>query len=388
MIYLDNSATTKVDETVIDAMTEMMRNLYGNPSSSHRFGLKVEHKINDCRSQIAKLIKAKSDEILFTSGGTESNNLAIMGCLGSANGKGKRIITTMIEHPSVLNVFKELENRGYDVIYLKVDTSGLIDLQMLEDSLSLETVLVSFMYINNEIGSIQDVEGLTKVIKNYNPKIVVHVDAIQVFGKYPLNMRKLGVDLMTASAHKFHGPKGVGVLYCKKDIKLGGLVHGGNQEKGIRSGTENVPGIIGLTEALKLQVKLMDDNRCHVRELKDYMINKLSSELDEITINSLQNENYSDYILSVSIKGVKGEVLLHELESKGIFISTGSACSSNKKRQFSHVLEALQMNEKLMDGTIRLSFSRYNSKKEILEALEVLIESVKSLRKIIGGKWS
>lgn len=384
-IYLDNGATTKPSEEVIDIMVKAMREYYGNPSSLHRKGVEIEKLIKKARKQVAKALGADEGEIYFTSGGTESNNLGILGALQGNKRKGKHIITTKIEHPSVLNVFKELEEDGYDISYLNVDKNGLIDIDEFNRVLREDTVLVSIMYVNNEVGIIQPIEEIVKIIKNRRNRPIIHVDAIQAFGKIKINLKKLKIDLMSISGHKICGPKGVGALYVRKGTKIKSIVFGGNQELGLRSGTENVPGILGLGVAAEIAKNDMDSNIKKMTNLKSILVKGIQSNLGKIKINGVVDENSAPHILNISFEGIRGEVLLHTLEQRNIYVSTGSACSS-KKKAFSHVLKEMGLTNDEMEGAIRFSFSPQNTKDQIDYTVKNLKKSVKDLRKVIGGR--
>lgn len=384
-IYLDNGATTKPSEEVIDTMVKAMREYYGNPSSLHRKGVEIEKLIKKARKQVAKASGADEGEIYFTSGGTESNNLAILGALQGNKRKGKHIITTKIEHPSVLNVFKELEEDGYDISYLNVDKNGLIDIDEFNKELREDTILISIMYVNNEVGTIQPIEKIVKSIKNRNNKPIIHVDAIQAFGKIRINLKKLKIDLMSISGHKICGPKGIGALYIRKGTKIKSIVFGGNQELGLRSGTENVPGILGLGVAAEIAKNNIDSNIEKMRSLKNILVDGVQSSLEKIKINGAVDENSAPHILNISFEGIRGEVLLHTLEQRNIYVSTGSACSS-KKKAYSHVLKEMGLTNDEMEGAIRFSFSPQNTEKQIAYTIENLKKSVEDLRKVIGGR--
>lgn len=384
-IYLDNGATTKPSEEVIDIMVKAMREYYGNPSSLHRKGVEIEKLIKKARKQVAKASGADEGEIYFTSGGTESNNLAILGALQGNKRKGKHIITTKIEHPSVLNVFNMLEEDGYDVSYLSVDENGLIDIDEFNKELREDTVLISIMYVNNEVGTIQPIEKIVKSIKNRNNKPIIHVDAIQAFGKIKINLKKLKIDLMSISGHKICGPKGIGALYVRKGTKIKSIVFGGNQELGLRSGTENVPGILGLGVAAEIAKNNIDSNIEKMRSLKNILVDGIQSSLEKIKINGAVDENSAPHILNISFEGMRGEVLLHTLEQRNIYVSTGSACSSRKKA-YSHVLKEMGLTNDEMEGAIRFSFSPQNTEKQITYTIENLKKSIEDLRKVIGGR--
>ena len=380
--YFDNSATTKPREEVVETMLEALTIHYGNPSSLHRKGVAVEKLIKTSRRQVAKALGVKDEEMIFTSGGTESNNAAILGTIAAHQRRGNKIITSSIEHPSVLNVFKYLETKGYTVVYLDVDRQGKIDLLQLEQEIDENTILLSIMHVNNEVGTIQPIEVIRRILDKSKNKIIFHVDAIQSFGKVKLNPGKLGVDLLSISGHKIHGPKGIGALYVRKDLKLTPTTYGGGQEIGIRPGTENVPGILGLGTACALIEKQTDENIQKMASLKTRLKEGILSEIKDTMINGCQGDGSAPHILNISFLGIKAEVLLHMLEQDHIYVSTGSACSS-KKSSHSHVLKAMGLSEQEIEGAIRFSFSYQNTIEEIDYGLDQLRKHVYDLRKIM-----
>ena len=371
-IYLDNSATTKPCEKSIEYMNNALTSFWGNPSSLHKLGMDAEIVMNKAREKIAKFIKASPDEIYFTGSGTEANNTAIMSV---ANKKwGNRVITTEIEHPSVLETVKRLEASGFEVIRLKAADNGVISLDDLKNALTDKTVLVSIMLVNNEIGSIQPISEAAKLIKALSPKAVFHCDAVQGFGKLPIDVKSMGVDLLTASGHKVFAPKGIGFLYCKRNTNLPPLITGGGQEKGVRSGTESVPLISAFEGAL---ISLPDINTALERQtqLRDYAV-KLFRTSGFIKINS--PENALPYILNISVVGYRSETLLHFLESKNIFVSSGSACA---KGEISYVLSSLGLNSKEIDSALRISFSHHNNAEDVDALYEALKLATQKLRR-------
>lgn len=380
-IYLDNCATTKPREEVVDEIIHALREEYGNPSSLHRLGLKVEKKVEWARENIANFLKVNKEEIYFTSGGTESNNIAIQSIINKYSRNGKKIITTEIEHPSVFNVFKYYEQKGYEVTYLKVDKEGLISLEELENAISEDTILISIMQVNNEIGSIQPTWKIKELIKKKNSKALLHVDGVQAFGKIDLNIKDWQIDTFSISGHKVHGPKGIGVLYIDSKLKINPILYGGNQERGLRSGTENVPGIIGLGKAVEILDKNFHEEQKKVRDIKSYFVDKLKSEIENIKINSPCKANFSPYILNVSFEYVRGEVLLHYLENKGIYVSTTSACSSKSSKK-SRTLKAIGLSNLQIEGAIRFCFSYRTTKEDVDYTVKVLKESVEDIRQI------
>lgn len=378
-IYLDNSATTKPYKEVVDKMLQALTEDYANPSSLHRKGIEVEKNIKLIRQNIAKSIGAKDKEIYFTSGGTESNNTIIRGIANLNKKRKNHIISTVIEHPSVLNTLKDLELEGFEITYLNVDENGKIDLNELKESIKPSTCLITIMHVNNEIGSIQPIAEIGKYLKTLDEKVYLHVDAIQSYGKINFRPSKYNIDFMSVSGHKFHGPKGIGFMYIKENNRLKPLLTGGGQEIGIRSGTENVPGIYGLGEAVKIINQDLNAVIEKISKLKDMLKREIVNNIDDIKVNS--PEDGVCHILNISFRGVKGEVLLHYLEQKGIYVSTGSACSSKKKG--SHVLNAIGLKPDEIEGAIRFSLSDTNSEDQIKEVVNVLKESVNDLRMII-----
>lgn len=375
-IYLDNSATTKPYEEVIEAVGNTMRNYYGNPSSAHSLGFKAEQKLREVRANIAKSINASSEEIIFTSGGSESNNFLIKGFAKS----GSHIITSNIEHSSVKNTFKALEDLGSKVTYIDVDENGRLNIKQLIDSITKDTQIVSIMHVNSEVGVIQDIELIGKLIKEKSARVKFHVDAVQSYGKLLIDVEKFNIDLLSTSAHKIHGPRGIGFAYIRKGLMPNSLISGGGQERNLRSGTENLAGIVGFGTAAEIMYKNQYENYSNALKLKKYFIEKLSN-LENVIINSKLEAYFTPYILSVSFKGIKGEILLHALEEKGIYVSTGSACSS-KSHKSSQILKALGRNLEEQGGTIRFSFSEDNNKEEINYVISELDKSLKFLRKL------
>lgn len=380
-IYLDNSATTKPRERVIEEMMTMLQTDYGNPSSLHRMGLEAEKRVESSRAIISNYLNVSKDEIMFTSGGTESNNIAIQGTINKYSRRGKHIITSKIEHSSVLNIFKHYEDNGYKVTYLDIDRNGLIDLNQLEESITDETVLVSIMYVNNETGVIQPIEKVREIIKSKNKDTKLHVDGVQAFGKINIDIKKLGADSFSFSGHKIHGPKGVGALFIKKGLNLNPIIFGGGQEKNIRSGTENTPGIVGLGVSVDEMAKHFKEEYEKISELRLYFYEEIGDNIEDIKLNSFTDERSAPHILNISFRGIKGEILLHYLESDNIYVSTGSACSSKGKGK-SSVLQALKLSNEEIDGAIRFSFSYENTRKELDFVVEKLKKAVEEIRKI------
>ena len=373
IIYLDNSATTKPCEKAIKYINNALTATWGNPSSLHILGMQAENIVTNARNATAKLISAKPSEIIFTSCGTEANNTALMSVLARKN-RGNRIITTAIEHHSVLETAKRLEGLGFEVIYLKPNSRGVINLCDLENALNDKTLLVSIMLVNNEIGTIQPISDAVKLTKRLSPNAYFHCDAVQAFGKMPINVTKLGVDMLTASGHKIHGPKGIGFLYKSQKCHISPFITGGGQESGMRSGTESVPLIAGLHGAID-DLTNLDTALLKMREVYDYAKEKL-------TENGLAEINSFDsglpYILNISVLGYKSETLLHFLESRDIYVSSGSACA---KGSTSYVLKELGLNDKYIDSMLRLSFSRYTEKQDIDKLCDALKDAKLKLRK-------
>lgn len=372
-IYFDNSATTRPYDEVNELLCDINKNFYGNPSSLHSKGIEAERKINSAREAIAKSLGAESKQIIFTSGGTESNNLAIRGYLDANKRRGKHVITTKIEHPSVLEVCKHLESTGYEVDYLGVDQEGLINLAELKSKIRMDTALISIILVNNETGAIQPLEEIVKIKTAVNPDAVLHIDAVQAFGKLLLTPQKSGIDFMSVSSHKIHGPKGVGALYISKKERLKPVVYGGGQESMLRSGTENVPGICGFGLAAEITCKNMECNEKKVTALKGIFLDKLAC--CNFKYKVISNDKALPYILNISFESLKAEVLLHHLEEKNIFVSTGAACSSRKRKQ-SHVLQSMGLPSQIIDGALRFSFSSWNTEEEVFETIGALQEIV------------
>lgn len=381
--YFDNSATTRVLDSVKDIVVKTMTEDYGNPAAKHRKGMEAEQYIREARKIIADSMKVQEKEILFTSGGSESNNMALI-CTAWANQRaGKHIISTAIEHPSVYNPLGVLEELGFEVTILPVDHDGHISLKELEEAIRPDTILVSTMYVNNEVGAVEPVEEISRVIKAKNPSALYHVDAIQAYGKYVIRPKKQGIDLLSVSSHKIHGPKGVGFLYIRSGVKIKPLIYGGGQQAGMRSGTENVPGVAGFGAAVK---EMYTDHAEKIQKLiglKDYMTDRLG-EIEGTVINSKKGEASAPQIVSVSFEGVRSEVLLHALEDKGIYVSSGSACSSNHPG-ISGTLKGIGVAQKLLDSTIRISFGIFNTKEEVDYTIDVLKELVPVLRRYQRG---
>lgn len=377
--YLDNSATTRCSERAAAKMVELLTVEYGNPSSLHMKGVDAEKAVNEARKQIARTLKCQEKEVVFTSGGTESNNLAIIGSAMANQRAGKHIITTGIEHASVANPMAFLEESGFEVTYLPVDSDGIISLEELEQAIRPDTILVSLMQVNNEIGAIEPIEEAGKIIKSKNPGTLFHVDAIQSYGKMAVIPKKANVDLLSVSGHKIHGPKGSGFLYIKDKTKIKPILFGGGQQKGMRSGTENVPAIAGLGVAAEEIYTDSEAKIAHLYELRDYFIQEVT-QIDGVSVNGKITHENAPHIVSVSIEGVRAEVMLHTLEDRGIYVSAGSACSSNKP-SVSRTLKGIGLKENLLDSTVRFSFSVHTTMEEIDYALSVMRETIPMLQK-------
>ncbi len=381
-VYLDNSATTRVLPQVAELVTKIMCEDYGNPSSLHRKGVEAEQYLRYAKDTLAGIMKVQTKEILFTSGGTEANNMALIGCAMAARRQGNHLITTQVEHPAVLQPMQYLESQGFQVTYLPVDAWGRISLQDLEAAIRPETILVSVMHTNNEVGALQPVQEAGALIKRRNPAILFHVDAVQGFGKFRILPRRMQIDLLSASSHKIHGPKGVGFLYMREGVKFQPIVHGGGQQKNMRSGTENVPGIAGMAKAAELVYAHLDEDIRRLYELNEYFSEQIGK-VEGVRINGIPSEGCrasAPHVVSVSFAGVRSEVMLHALEEKGIYVSAGSACASNKP-QTSATLKAMKLPRELWDSTIRFSFSVYTTKEEIDYTLHTMYDMIPMLRK-------
>ena len=385
-VYLDNSATTRCFDQVAALITQIMCEDYGNPSSLHRKGVQAEKYIRYAKDVIARNLKVNEKEIFFTSGGTESDNLAIRGGAYANCRSGRHLITTQIEHPAVLQTMKHLEEEGFRVTYLPVDAKGCIRLEDLERAITGETILVSIMHTNNEVGSLQPVAQAGALIKRMNPKILFHVDAVQGYGKFKKKKKKMKIDLLSVSAHKIHGPKGVGFLYVDEKVKIKPIVFGGGQQGGIRSGTENVPGIAGMAKAVEMIYGNLDQEIEKLYIIKKAFVDGMRK-LDDVVVNGCPDENGAPHVVSVSIRGVRSEVLLHALEDKGIYVSAGSACSAHKP-QPSATLRAMGIPQDLLGSTIRFSFSVFTTMEEINYTLQAMYDIIPMLRKYTGERTS
>ena len=377
--YFDNSATTKVLDCVKDAVVDAMCVNYGNAAAKHRKGVEAENLIREAKKAIADTLKVQEKEILFTSGGTESNNTALIGTALANRRAGKHLITTGVEHPSIYNTMSFLEEMGFEVTYLPVDHLGHISLEDLEKAIREDTILVSVMYVNNEVGAVEPSEAISQCIKKKNPKTLFHVDAIQAYGKYKIRPKKQGIDLLSVSGHKIHAPKGVGFLYIRDGVKIRPILFGGGQQKGMRSGTENVPGCVGLGVAAREAYKDFDARIAQLYTLREHLIAGLKP-LGGVTINGSEDRTNAPQIVSASFEGVRSEVLLHALEDKGVYVSSGSACSSNHPG-ISGTLKGIGVKKELLDSTIRFSLGDLNTEEEVDYAIGVLGELLPVLRR-------
>ena len=380
-VYFDNSASTKVSEKAIEIMLKTMRDDYANTSGKHIKGVEAESYVKDAADIIAKTLKVKKGEIIFTSGGTESNNMALIGGAMSRKRYGKHIIISGIEHPAVYRPAEFLTEQGFELSVLPVNGEGQVDLELLKSAIRDDTVLVSVMYVNNEIGAIEPVEEISRIIKAKNKDILFHVDAIQAYTKLRINPKSQGIDMLSASGHKFHGPKGVGFLYIDSNVKINPIIFGGGHQRGMRSGTLNTTGIAGMGVAAKEAYENFDERINKISELKYYLMDELEKTEGAI-LNTGRGENFAPQVISVSFEDIRAEVLLHALEDRGIYVSSGSACSSNHPG-ISGTLKAIGVRENLLDATIRISFSELNNKEEADYFIKNLKELLPLLRKFV-----
>lgn len=379
--YLDNSATTRCSAKAAEMVMKVMREDFGNPSALHTKGVEAEHYVKEARAFFAKNLKVDEKEICFTSGGTESNNLALIGTAMANRRAGNHLITTSVEHASVDNTMKYLEEQGFRVTYLPVDEYGVVSLKALKEALCPETILVSVMYVNNEVGAVQPVDEIARIVKEHNPNTIFHVDAIQAYGKYRIYPKKEGIDLLSVSGHKIHGPKGTGFLYVNSKVKIHSIVFGGGQQKGLRSGTENVPGIAGMAEAAAECYENLEEKIDRLYALKDRFVSQVSA-LEGTKVNGHTGRDSAPQIVSVSFRDVRSEVLLHALEEKGIYVSAGSACSSNKP-SVSRTLKNMEIDKELLGSTLRFSFCFDTTEEEIDYCIKKLGELLPVLRRYV-----
>lgn len=380
-VYFDNSASTKVSEKAIEIMLKTMRDAYANTSGKHIKGVEAESYVKDAADIIAKTLKVKKGEIIFTSGGTESNNMALIGGAMSRKRYGKHIIISGIEHPAVYRPAEFLTEQGFELSVLPVNSEGQVDLELLKSTLRDDTILVSVMYVNNEIGAIEPVEEISRIIKAKNKDILFHVDAIQAYTKLRINPKSQGIDMLSASGHKFHGPKGVGFLYIDSNVKINPIIFGGGHQRGMRSGTLNTTGIAGMGVAAKEAYENFDERINKISDLKYYLMDELEK-TEGAVLNTGRGENFAPQVISVSFEDIRAEVLLHALEDRGIYVSSGSACSSNHPG-ISGTLKAIGVRENLLDATIRISLSELNNKEEADYFIKNLKELLPLLRKFV-----
>lgn len=378
--YFDNSATTPVYPEVRDLMVKIMEEDYGNPSSLHMKGVTAARYIKDARESLAREMKVMPKEIVFTSGGTESNNMALIGGALANRRAGNKIITTSVEHASVGSTMDFLDDMGFDVVRIGVDSSGQVDMDQLMSEVDDDTIIVSVMYVNNEIGAVMPIADIARQIKEKNPNVLFHVDAIQAFGKYRIYPKRMGIDMMSISSHKFHGPKGAGALFIKDRVKVKPIIYGGGQQSGMRSGTENVPGIAGMALAAEITYNGLEEKMEHVRKLKEHLISELT-QIDDVYSNS----GDAPHIASITFKGVRSEVMLHALEEKEIYVSSGSACSSNKQHA-SGTLKAIGLPQDKLESTLRFSFSPENTMEQVDYAVECCSQLLPILRRYVRKK--
>lgn len=382
--YLDNAATTRVFPEVRDIMLQVMEKDFGNPSSRHTKGIEAEGYITKAVQQIAGTLKCQPKEIILTSGGTESNNMALIGTALANQRAGKHVITTRIEHASIHEPFGRLEQMGYEAQYLPVDQNGHVRPEVLEEAVREDTLLVSVMMVNNEMGAVEDIKKLVTVAKQKNPNVIFHVDAIQAYGKYKIVPKRLGIDLMSVSGHKIHGPKGSGFLYVRDGVKISPIILGGGQQRGMRSGTENVPAIAGLGEAVRLIYQQHSEKVEHLYALKQRLMDGLTA-MEGVTINGINELSLTEtapHIVSASFDGIKSEVMLHALAQEGVYVSSGSACSSNHP-DLSGTLKAIGVEDRLLDSTLRFSFSVLSTEEEVDHALEAVAKVLPQLRRFV-----
>ena len=379
--YFDNSASTKVSEKAIDIMLKTMREDYANSSAKHIKGVDAEKYVKDAAETIAKTLKVKKSEIIFTSGGTESNNMALLGTAMAKKRLGKHIIISGIEHPAVYMPATFLAEEGFELTVLPVDKTGRVDLEVLKESIREDTILVSIMYVNNEIGAVEPVDEISKIIKSKNANTLFHVDAIQAYTKLKINPKTQGIDMLSASGHKFHGPKGVGFLYIDGNVKINPIIFGGGHQRGMRSGTLNTTGIAGMGVAAKEAYDEFDDRIEKIKSLKNFIMDELEK-IDGAVLNTGRGDNFTPQIISVSFEDIRAEVLLHALEDRGIYVSSGSACSSNHPG-ISGTLKAVGIREDLLDATIRISLSELNNMDEAKYLIDNLKELLPLLRKFV-----
>jgi len=377
-VYMDHAATTPVDPEVVEAIVPYFTEIYGNASSLHSFGREAHNAMEEARSRVAQLINAHPEEIIFTAGGTESDNIAIKGVAYANRSRGDHIITSTIEHPAVLETCRSLEKQGFKVSYIPVNKNGLIELESLQKAVTERTILITIMHANNETGTIEPIEEIAEIAGTKN--IILHSDAVQSAGKIPIDVKEIGIDLLSISAHKIYGPKGIGALYIRKGTRLEPIIHGGGHERGLRSSTENIPGIVGLGKAAELAERRMSEDTLHLTNLRDQLIRSTLGDVEESYLNGHPTKRLPNNA-HFRFTGIEGEALILNLDEKGIAASTGSACSS-KKLLPSHVLMAIGLDEVQAHGSLRLTLGRENTKEDIEYVLQVVPETVKKLRAI------
>ena len=380
-VYLDHSATTRCCREAADLMVRIMTEDYGNPSSMHRKGMEAENYLREAASELAGILKVQEKEIYFTSGGTESNNWALVGTAMANRRRGNRILVSAVEHAAVSAPARWLADQGFDVVVLPVDRFGVVKMEALEEALTPETILVSVMHVNNEIGSVEPVEEIGNLIRKKAPEAYFHVDAIQAFGKYRIYPRRMRIDMLSASGHKIHGPKGIGLFYVNEKVKIHPLILGGGQQNGMRSGTDNVPGAAGMALAAKMAYEHLEEKTARMRAMRDRLADGLSR-IERVVFHGMPSGQGAPHILNASFLGIRSEVLLHALEDKGIYVSAGSACSSHK-RAGSAVLTAIGCSRKEMESAVRFSLGEETREEEIDYTLDVLKALVPVLRRYI-----
>lgn len=381
-IYLDHSATTRVDKEVLESMLPYFSEMYGNASSMHSYGQDAKNAIDEARDTIAKIFNSESNEIYFTSGGTESDNWALKGCAYANKAKGNHIITTAVEHPAILETCKQLESNGFNVTYLPVDSEGFITAKQVEEAITDQTILVSIMMVNNEIGNIMPIKEIGAICKS--KRIIFHTDAVQACGSIDIDVKDMNIDLMSISSHKIYGPKGIGILYRRKGIKMQNFMSGGEQERGFRAGTLNTPGIVGFAKALEITKLNMNKNNQHIKAIRDYFIEKMSKNIKGIILNGPEEKHFDRRSVNnanYSFKCIEGEAILLRLDLDGIAVSSGSACSSGSLEP-SHVLMATKMPIEQAHSSIRFSFGKNNTFEEVDLVISKLIKIVESLREL------
>ena len=381
-IYLDHAATTRPYDQVVQAVARTMQESFGNPSSLHQLGVEAEEALEKSREMIAASLQVEPGEVTFTSGGTETNNMVLKGISQARQKAGKHIIASAIEHKSVLNTLQAMEEQGFEVTYLPVTSHGIIDMNALRDALREDTILVSIMHVNNETGAIQPVDQVADILRKQKSQALLHSDAVQSYGKIPLHPKQSGIDLLTISSHKVHGPKGAGALYKDREVPMVPLIEGGEQERGLRSGTENLPAIVGFSKAVELNFHESFEKQQKMRHLKNTLHARLKEQFENLVTNTPEDEHAAPHILNVSFPRMKGEVLLRHLEAKGIFVSTGSACTSGRNTP-SHVLNAMGVENDKVQGALRFSFSPENQQEDIEYVMEHMVPIVERLKKLV-----